>query len=131
MFANDIAGGSAPPDAERPGGGHPIRAVGGTWWLEKAYQRPVVSLSLEITQTSEGFLLLQSITCWRTSIEPVSCWARGAALWLDREARAPIAPSGMMKKGKEGFSIVVVPVRRLVNDWFTRQFFPLDVVNCF
>ena len=30
-----------------------------------------------------------------------------------------------------GFSIVVVPVRRLVNDWFTRQFFPLDVVNCF
>jgi hypothetical protein len=42
-----------------------------------------------------------------------------------------IAPSGMMKKRKEGFSIVVVPVWRLVNDWFTRRFFPVDVVNCF
>jgi hypothetical protein len=86
---------------------------------------------VEITQTSLGFLLLQSITCWRTSIEPVSCWARGAGFWLESEARVQIAPSGMMKKRKEGFSIVVVPVWRLVDDWFTRQFFPVDVVNCF
>jgi hypothetical protein len=30
-----------------------------------------------------------------------------------------------------GFSIAVVPVWRLVNEWFNGQFFPVDVVNCF
>src|SRR5437588_6415228 len=77
--------------------------------VRKTGQCAVVSPSWEITQTSEGFLLLQSITCCRTSIEPVSCWARGAAFWLDSEARVQIAPSGMMKKRKVGFSIVVSP----------------------
>jgi hypothetical protein len=100
-------------------------------WLEKLFQRAGASLSEEITQTSEGFLLLQSITCWRTSIEPVSCWARGAAFWLESEARVQIAPSGMIKKRKVGFSIAVVPVWRLVNERFKGQIFPLDVVNCF
>src|SRR3954467_7377617 len=112
-----------PPNRARPGRG---ASRPGRWRylvVRKTDQRAVVSPSVEITQTSEGFLLLQSITCWRTSIEPVSCWARGAAFWVDSEARVQIAPSGMMKKRKEGFSIVVVPVRRLVNDWFTRQFF--------
>jgi hypothetical protein len=36
-----------------------------------------------------------------------------------------------MKKRKVGFSIAVVPVWRLVNEWFNGQFFPVDVVNCF
>jgi hypothetical protein len=30
-----------------------------------------------------------------------------------------------------GFSIAVVPVWRLVNEWFKGQIFPVDVVNCF
>jgi hypothetical protein len=30
-----------------------------------------------------------------------------------------------------GFSIAVVPVWRLVKDWFSGRFFPVDVVNCF
>jgi hypothetical protein len=30
-----------------------------------------------------------------------------------------------------GFSIAVVPVWRLVNEWFNGQIFPVDVVNCF
>ncbi|MEA2836801.1 MAG: hypothetical protein QOD89_1351 [Bradyrhizobium sp.] len=52
---------SAHPQTQSdPEGGHPVRVVGGTWWLENLYQR---AASLEITQTSEGFLLLQSITC--------------------------------------------------------------------
>src|ERR1700730_16370238 len=57
-------------------------------------------------QTSEGFLLLQSTTCWRTNIEPVSRWARGAVFWADSEAKVQIAPSGMMKKRKDGFVIL-------------------------
>jgi hypothetical protein len=64
-------------------------------------------------------------------MEPVSCWARGAAFWLESEARVQIAPSGIMKKRKVGFSIAVVPVWRLVNERFNRRFFPVDVVNCF
>jgi hypothetical protein len=36
-----------------------------------------------------------------------------------------------MKKRKVGFSIAVVPVWRLVNERFSGQFFPVDVVNCF
>ena len=35
-------------------------------------QRALVSLSKEITQTSDGLLLLQSTTCWRTKVEPES-----------------------------------------------------------
>jgi hypothetical protein len=61
----------------------------------------------------------------------VSCWARGAAFWLESEARVQIAPSGIMKKRKVGFSIAVVPVWRLVNEWFNGRFFQVDVVNCF
>src|SRR3954449_7013098 len=98
-----------PQNRARPGRG---ASRPGRWRylvVRKLGQRAVVSPSWEITQTSEGFLLLQSITCWRTSIEPVSCWARGAAFWLDSEARVQIAPRGMMKKRKVGFSIVVVP----------------------
>jgi len=65
--------------------------------LEKLGQR--------ITQTSLGFWFVQSTTCWRTNIEPESRWARGAAFWADSEARVQIAPSGMMKKRKDGFSM--------------------------
>jgi hypothetical protein len=50
-------------------------------------------------------LLLQSTTCSRTIIEPVSRWARGLTLWADSEARVQMAPSGIMKKRKDGFSI--------------------------
>ena len=35
-------------------------------------QRALVSLSKEITQTSDGLLLLQSTVCWRTKVEPES-----------------------------------------------------------
>jgi hypothetical protein len=65
--------------------------------LEKDAQR--------ITQTSLGFLLLQSITCWCTGVKPWSRWARGAVVWADSEARVQIAPSGMMKKRRDGFVI--------------------------
>jgi hypothetical protein len=68
----------------------------------------MVSLLGEITQTSLGFLLLQSTTCSRTNIVPVSRWARGAVFWADSEARVQIAPSGIMKKRKEGFSMLVL-----------------------
>jgi hypothetical protein len=72
-------------------------------------QRALVSLSKEITQTSEGFLLLQSTTCWRTN-DPESRWVRGVVFWADSEAKVQIAPSGMMKKRKDGFSIFVTPL---------------------
>jgi hypothetical protein len=71
------------------------------WRLENLDQRV---LSMEITQTSEGFLLLQSTTCWRTN-EPVSCCARGAVFWAESEARVQVAPSGMMKRRKVGLSM--------------------------
>jgi hypothetical protein len=48
-------------------------------------------------------LLLQSITCWCTNIEPESRWARGVTFWLDSEARVQIAPSGMMEKAEGRF----------------------------
>jgi hypothetical protein len=53
-------------------------------------------------------LLLQSTTCSRTNIEPVSRWARGAVFWADNEAKVQTAPSGIMKRRKEGFSIFVL-----------------------
>jgi hypothetical protein len=65
-------------------------------------------------------LLLQSTTCWRTNIEPESRWARGAVFWLDSEAKVQIAPSGMMKKRKDGFCIVLTLEHDLV-----RKPFPL------
>jgi hypothetical protein len=64
-----------------------------------------------ITQTSLGFLLLQSTICSRTDI-PESCWARGTGFWADNEARVQIAPSGMMKKRKDGFVTFLTPLRR-------------------
>jgi hypothetical protein len=72
--------------------------------LEEEIQR-VVSLSLEITQTSVGLLALQSTACSRTSIVPASRWARGVVFWADKEARVQTAPSGMTKKRKDGFSM--------------------------
>jgi hypothetical protein len=72
---------------------------------QETNQRALVSLSEEITQTSDGFLVLQSTTCWRTNIEPESRWARGAVFWADSEAKVQSAPSGMMKKRKDGFSM--------------------------
>jgi hypothetical protein len=102
-------------------GGIPAGSLEVTWEVEdrsvedwsrrkseqKLVQR-VVSLSGEITQTSEGFLVLQSITCSRTSIEPVSRWARGAVFWADSEARVQTAPSGIMKARKDGFSMLTL-----------------------
>ncbi|WMT75579.1 hypothetical protein [Bradyrhizobium sp. Ash2021] len=60
---------------------------------------------LGITQTSAALLVLQSITCSRTTIEPASRWARGAMFWADNEASVATAPSGIMKKRKDGFSM--------------------------
>src|SRR5256885_15525078 len=60
----------------------------------KLYQRALVSLSKEITQSSLGFLLLQPTTCWRTNVGPESRWARGLAFWADSEAKVQIAPRG-------------------------------------
>src|SRR3954452_11092517 len=117
--------GRHPQNRARPGRG---ASRPGRWRylvVRKLGQRAVVSPSWEITQTSEGFLLLQSITCWRTSIEPVSCWARGAAFWLDSEARVQIAPSGIIKKRKVGFSIAVVPVGVSLMKGLTAKFFRL------
>jgi hypothetical protein len=50
-------------------------------------------------------LVLQSTTCSRTTIEPASRWARGETFWADSEARVQTAPSGIMKKRKDGFSM--------------------------
>src|ERR1700710_1898125 len=58
-------------------------------------------------------------------MEPVSCWARGAAFWLESEARVQIAPSGIMKKRKVGFSIAVVPVGVSLIKGLTADFFRL------
>jgi len=52
-----------------------------------------------------ALLVLQSTTCSRTTIELESRWARGLTFWADSEARVQMAPSGMMKKRKDGFSI--------------------------
>ena len=67
-----------------------------------------------MTQTSVGLLVLQSTTCWCTGVKPVSRWARGAAFWAESEAKVQIAPSGMMKKRKDGFVIFLTPVWRCV-----------------
>jgi hypothetical protein len=50
-------------------------------------------------------VVLQSTTCSRTTIKPVSRWARGETFWADSEARVQTAPSGIMKKRKDGFSM--------------------------
>jgi hypothetical protein len=68
----------------------------------------LVEISYLMTQTSETFRVLQSTTCSRTVIEPASRCARGAMFWLDREASVATAPSGMMKKRKDGFSMFVL-----------------------
>jgi hypothetical protein len=49
-------------------------------------------------------LALQSTTCSRTNIDLASRWAGGAIFWLDSEAKVATAPSGIMKKRKDGFS---------------------------
>jgi hypothetical protein len=61
-----------------------------------------------ITQTSAALLALQSTTCSRTNIVPTSRWVRGETFWLDSDAMVATAPSGMMKKRKDGFTIFVV-----------------------
>src|SRR3981189_3008861 len=61
--------------------------------------------SFGITQTSTALLVLQSTTCSRTIIEPVSRGARGETFWADSEARVATAPSGIMKRRKDGFSM--------------------------
>jgi hypothetical protein len=80
-----------------------------------------------IRQTSLGLLLLQSTTCSCTGIEPWSRWPRGAAFWADREAKVQIAPSGIMKKRKDGLVISLTPLSALVLDLasmgLTGQFF--------
>src|SRR5882757_596622 len=73
------------PKTERPGWGasRPGRwRLLGRLELEKLSQR---ALPVVITQTSAALLALQSTTCSRTNIEPVSRWARGAMFWLDSE----------------------------------------------
>jgi hypothetical protein len=79
-----------------------------TWELEVedlVGEKLVQRASFEITQTSAALLVLQSTTCSRTTIEPASRWARGATFWADSEARVATAPSGIMKKRKDGFSM--------------------------
>src|SRR5712671_3328709 len=98
-------------NAERPGWGDPGRVVGGFlggWNLEDWSVCKLVEISYLMTQTSETCRVLQSTTCSRTVIEPVSRCARGAMFWLDSEASVATAPSGMMKKRNEGFSMFVV-----------------------
>jgi hypothetical protein len=90
-------------------GGIPAGSLEVTWevrveTLEVEIQRGV-TLSWEITQISFGFLLLQSTTCSRTNVEPLSRWARGWMFWAERVARVATAPSGTMKKRKDGFSM--------------------------
>ena len=82
-------------------GGIPAGSLEVTWEVRtsKLVQRHL------ITQTSVTLLELQSTTCSRTSVEPVSRWARGLTFWADKEARVATAPSGMMKKRNEGFSM--------------------------
>jgi hypothetical protein len=79
-----------------------------------------------ITQTSEMLRALQSTTCSRTSLEPLSRSVRGVMFWLESEARVATAPIGMMKKRKEGFSMFVflfgVGVALMVNR-IGREFF--------
>ena len=91
-----------------PAGGHPGRVVGGFLvGLEGVVgleTRSGVACYL-ITQTSVGLLLLQSTTCSRTNVEPASRWARGLTFWADSEAKVATAPSGIMKRRKEGFSM--------------------------
>jgi hypothetical protein len=57
-----------------------------------------------------GFLLLQSTTCWRTCIGLEPRWACGAVFWADNEAKVQIAPSGMIRKRNDGFSIGLTPL---------------------
>jgi hypothetical protein len=119
-----------------PATGHPGRVVGGSWevWkLEDWLALKLVQRRYLMTQTSETFRMLQSTTCSRTGLEPVSRSARGAMFWLDSEASVATAPSGMMKKRKEGFNIFVllfgVGVALMVND--RGRVFPGNVVDCF
>jgi hypothetical protein len=87
-----------------------------------------------ITQISVGLFVLQSTTCSRTVIEPWSRWARGAAFWADNEAKVQIAPSGMMKKRKDGlaiFSLLCGVGIRSGDHRFSGSVFPGDVVDCF
>jgi hypothetical protein len=56
-----------------PEGGIPSGSLEVTWEETKNLgQRVLVSLSKETTQTSDGFLLLQSTACWRTKLGPES-----------------------------------------------------------
>src|SRR5664279_1200387 len=88
-----------------------------------------------MTQTSVEFLALQSTPCWRTNIEPESRCTRGAVFWADSEARVQIAPSGMMKKRKDGliiFELLFCRVLCGVGDCvYSQRVFPPDVVECF
>jgi hypothetical protein len=58
--------------------------------------------------------------------------------WEDNEARVATAPSGIMKKRKDGFSIFallfgvgVALLMIVVDDRYREGVFPGDVVNCF
>jgi hypothetical protein len=61
----------------------------------------------------------------------VSCWARGAAFWLESEARGADRAERDNEEAEGGFQHRRRPRWRLVNERFNGQFFPVDVVNCF
>src|SRR5262245_50138492 len=79
-----------PQNHNDPAGGIPAGSSVATWEVLMVVNNSVQrgeALPQEITQTSEVDLALQSTTCSLTIIVPLSRWARGAALWVDRVAR--------------------------------------------
>ena len=70
------------------------------------------SLPQEITQTSEGDMALQSTTCSRTIIVPLSRWARGAAFWADSVAKVEKGTSLVNESG-EALRMITESVKKV------------------
>ena len=117
------------PDAERPGGGHPIRVVGGTWWLENLCS---AGLAVGGDHADLARILVAAIDHLLTDQHRAGVvLGTGRGVLAGKRGEGADRAERDNEEAKGGFQHRRGPRWRLVNDWFTGQFFPVDVVNCF
>ena len=103
----------SPQNAERPGGGHPGRVVGGSGRLvgrlkpgrSKSSARQKLYLANDVRDHTDFSRARGAAIDRLFANDHRSCIVLGETFWADSEARVQTAPSGIMKKRKDGFSM--------------------------
>ena len=116
------------PDAERPGGGHPIRVVGGTWWLENLKLAGLV----DGDHADLRGILVAAIDHLLTDQHRAGVvLGTGRGVLAGKRGEGADRTERYNEEAEGGFQHRRRPRWRLVNERFNGQFFPVDVVNCF